>query len=364
MEQYSYYDKLIDQTPDVFCILRGQGQIIYCGSSSRKLLGYDPEAIVGRNALRYLHPAERHQARLRHSVLLAYPGNRVTADYRVLDAHGEYRWMECIFNNMLNLPQIDGILVQLRDVTDRKNFELQLEESEERFRIFMNNAPTVSMIKDEEGRLVFVNANFERSFRVLSKDALGMTLGELFPNGYWAESEENDRIVLNFGKSVEFFERTITPDGVEREWIVYKFPVPQSNGKTFIGCSAMDITKWSSLDRERVTAEQKFKTIFEYSPDPIFIENEDGIIIDANRKACELQGMNYPELVGKRITDLAPPDHHEELWSDFSKLWNGQLSRIDSYSWSTSGQVIPVAISTARIQHMDQPCLLLALRER
>ena len=74
---------------------------------------------------------------------------------------------------------------------------------------------------------------------------------------------------------------------------MYKFPVPQSNGKTFIGCSAMDITKWSSLDRERVTAEQKFKTIFEYSPDPIFIENEDGIIIDANRKACELRGMNY-----------------------------------------------------------------------
>ena len=70
--------------------------------------------------------------------------------------------------------------VQLRDVTDRKNFELQLEESEERFRIFMNNAPTVSMIKDEEGRLVFVNANFERSFRVLSKDALGMTLENSF----------------------------------------------------------------------------------------------------------------------------------------------------------------------------------------
>lgn len=364
MENQRFFDQLIDQTPDVFCILRDRGRIFYCGANSRKIFGYEPESVIGASALRFIHPAERQQARLRHAVLLAYPGNRVSADYRVRDAHGEYRWMECIFNNMINLPQINGILVQLRDISERKKFELQLEESEERFRIFMNNAPTVAWIKDEAGRHVFVNSNFERYFRIAPRDAIGKTLYDLFPESASREMEENDRLVLSYGKSIEFYERAPSADGKMREWIVHKFPVPQSNGKTYIGGSAMDITKWVELERERNQTDRKFRAVFEQSPDPVFIEDENGVIIDANRKACELQQLSYEQLIGKRITDLAPPERHASLMEDFGKLWNGELDRLDSHSWDASGRIIPVAINAARIQHRDESCMLLSLRER
>lgn len=363
MQKQEYFEKLIEHRTDAFFVVDEQGIVLYASVTVGKLFGYDPRELVGKSALDFIHPADHHTAKLRQSVLLVYPGNRVTADYRVLNAHKEYVWMECIFNNMINIPQVNGIMVQLRDISERKSFELQLEESEERFRIFMHNAPGAAWIRDGQGKYVFVNSGFETMSGKLSSEVLGKSYKELFLAAK-EEISDTDKLALDYGKTVEYIYNMTTPDGVQRDWIVHKFPLPQSNGKVFVGAFAFDYTKLLKADERIRESESRFRQIFDLSPEAMFIEDADGVILEANIRAAQLQGLDLPELVGKNMLELVPENKRAEIMDVHRKFYSGEIDKYSAFIWMKDGKEIPVDLRASFIQHKGKKALLFSLRER
>jgi PAS domain S-box-containing protein len=105
--------------------------------------------------------------------------------------------------------------------------------------------------------------------------------------------------------------------------------------------------------------ERLFRTIFENSPDAIFIEDLEGNVLDANPAACRLHGLRHDQLVGMNVSSLVPPDHRdsvahpEQLVSD----------EIEGYSLGLGGRRIPVSIRTSAISYMGRTALLLQVRD-
>lgn len=105
--------------------------------------------------------------------------------------------------------------------------------------------------------------------------------------------------------------------------------------------------------------ETLFQTLFESSPDAIFIEDTDGNVLDCNPAAAALHGMAREEVVGKNVLELVPPEHRARLVT----LDTDGPNEFEGFSLTADGRSIPVSIRTSRIQYFDQPALLLHVRD-
>src|SRR5437016_644150 len=105
--------------------------------------------------------------------------------------------------------------------------------------------------------------------------------------------------------------------------------------------------------------EPLFQTLFESSPDAIFIEDMVGNVLDCNPAAAALHGTTRHELIGKNVAELVPPDQRSDLVSLATKT----ASAFEGWSLTADGRSIPVSIRTSRIQYFGQPALLLNVRD-
>ena len=122
---------------------------------------------------------------------------------------------------------------------------------------------------------------------------------------------------------------------------------------------------------ERVRAEQdlresqqRFRDLFENSPDAIFVEDLDGTVLDVNFAACVLHGLTREQLIGKNaLRDLVPPSRRENAQRDFQKLASGKLSWVEGESLTADGNITPVEVRAGRVEYNGKPALLLHVRD-
>ena len=122
---------------------------------------------------------------------------------------------------------------------------------------------------------------------------------------------------------------------------------------------------------ERIRAEEelrqsqrRFSELFENSPDAIFVEDMTGKVLDANRAACELHGVDREWLIGRNsIEELVPAEHREKVRADFHRLASGEISWVESESRRMDNRSVPVEIRVVRVEYEQQPALLFHVRD-
>lgn len=105
--------------------------------------------------------------------------------------------------------------------------------------------------------------------------------------------------------------------------------------------------------------ERLFHTVFENSPDAIFIEDLQGNVLDVNPAACRLHGLSHDELVGKNVSDLVPPEYRDSVVQS-DRLTDGE---VEGYSLGAGNKRIPVAIRSSAIPYMGRTAILLQVRD-
>ncbi|HEV2691574.1 MAG TPA: PAS domain S-box protein [Verrucomicrobiae bacterium] len=111
-------------------------------------------------------------------------------------------------------------------------------------------------------------------------------------------------------------------------------------------------------------SQQRFRDLFENSPDAIFVEDLEGTVLDANVTAGKLHGVTRDKLIGKNAVDhLVPPAQREAARDNLQKLAAGQISWAEGESLRTDGAIVPVEIRVVRIQFEGRPALLFHVRD-
>src|SRR5690606_7496620 len=123
-----YYRSLIENSTDIITVLNADGTIRYSSTSVMRTLGYRPEGIVGRSFLDFVDQEDRSQmARLLDTVLAA-PGSVVPANsFRLVRTNGALLEFEAVMSNLLDNPAVGGIVVNSRDISDRRKAESELQ---------------------------------------------------------------------------------------------------------------------------------------------------------------------------------------------------------------------------------------------
>ncbi len=110
-------------------------------------------------------------------------------------------------------------------------------------------------------------------------------------------------------------------------------------------------------------SEARFRALFESSPDAIFVESSDGLVLDANPAACRLHGMARGELLGRHVTELVPPERRAAVSNNFASLFSPETSIRESESLAKDGRVIPIELAACRCEYGGQVATLIHARD-
>ena len=110
-------------------------------------------------------------------------------------------------------------------------------------------------------------------------------------------------------------------------------------------------------------SEHKFRMLFEHSPDAVLVEDELGIVRDANLAACQLHEMSREQLVGAHVSALVPPRELEQVQHDFNNWFHTGMHQYAGFSRTASGRVVPVEIRARKIEYDGRPAMLLHVRD-
>ncbi|WP_256299962.1 histidine kinase N-terminal 7TM domain-containing protein [Haloarchaeobius salinus] len=126
------YQRLIENSSDMITVLGADGRIKYDSPAIEGLLGYDQDEWVGRRGRERLHPddQDRMVAEFLQGVDERFHTSR--HEYRIRHANGSWRVFESFASNLLHDPVVEGMVLNSRDVTDRKRRERELERTNER----------------------------------------------------------------------------------------------------------------------------------------------------------------------------------------------------------------------------------------
>ncbi len=121
------FQTLVQNASDVILIARPDATISYQTPSATRILGYEPGALEGKRLTTLIHPEDVEQALAVYTGVAFRAGVSVTTQWRVRHSDGSWRHVEVVANNLLADTTVEGIVLTLRDVSERKGLEEELK---------------------------------------------------------------------------------------------------------------------------------------------------------------------------------------------------------------------------------------------
>src|SRR5579862_8841611 len=156
---------LVQNSSDMISLLDAQGSIVYQSPSIERLLGYRPEDRIGHNVFSdpIVHPDDRSAQQEFVEKVRNTPGTPVTSQFRLRHADGSWRDFEIVGQNFLHDSAVAGIVVNCRDITERKGAEESLRERERQLDSLMGHLPGLAYraLADEHWTALFASKGVE-----------------------------------------------------------------------------------------------------------------------------------------------------------------------------------------------------------
>ncbi|RMD94375.1 MAG: PAS domain S-box protein [Calditrichaeota bacterium] len=122
---------LIENAADMITLLDEQGKILFESPSVYATLGYTPEELLGKSAIEFVHPEDLPKIRKVLQNFINTPNKKTPyLEIRIRHKNGTWCTIEAVGKNLLNAPAIHAIVINSRDITDRKKLEEQLYQSQ------------------------------------------------------------------------------------------------------------------------------------------------------------------------------------------------------------------------------------------
>ncbi len=120
------FRSLMQHASDVVVVVDLDGAIRYQTPSAERILGYGPDELVGRKLFDQIHPEDLAHVRLFWETIAGQPGVTIAHEWRVRRSDGEWLPVETVGNNLVHHRHMRGIMLNMRDISERKALEAEL----------------------------------------------------------------------------------------------------------------------------------------------------------------------------------------------------------------------------------------------
>ncbi|MBL0182167.1 MAG: PAS domain S-box protein [Chitinophagaceae bacterium] len=325
-ESEEKYRTIIEQASDGIFIAGADTIFIDVNGAGCRMLGYTKEELC-TIGFRSLIPAEELET---HPIRMAEleDGGTVINERRVLRKDGSIIEIEISAKRLF-----DGRFQSIvRDITERKQAEKALFDSQELYRALVENAPEALVVFDvEEQKFVSVSNSATRLFKMTEAELLKTSPVAISPE-YQADgrlssevAEENIRKAIEGEKPVfEWIHKDKEGNNIPCEVWLVKLP---SENKVLIRGSIVDITERKKTEEKIYQSEQKYRLLFYNNPLPMWmVTMPDLRIIDVNDAAIKQYGYSREEFLQLSTTDLRPAENVENFLKEVDKMEPGVIN--------------------------------------
>ncbi len=225
-------------------------------------------------------------------------------EYRYSHPQLGLRWFYCRGRRFANETRMFGIV---QDITERKQAEEALRESEERYRTVAETASDAIVSIDQSSTILFANSATAQVFGYEPAEIIGKKLTMLMPDYMRHMHEAGLERYLSTGKKHLDWDATQLP-GLHRDGreipLEVSFGEYTKGGKHYFTGFARDITERKEAEQAVRESERKYRDLAETATIALHWVGPDGTILWANRAELDMLGYAAEEYIGRNITEF------------------------------------------------------------
>jgi PAS domain S-box-containing protein len=320
---------LIQHSSDVITILNTNGIILCESPSIERLFGYKPDELIGKNAFNLVHPEDLPKVINAFMQVLRTPQSYLSIEYRFRHKDSSWRVVESTGSNQLNDKLIAGIVINTRDVTERRVHEELLKQA-------------VKCAEDEKAKsdailaaigdgISIQNADFKVSYQNEAHKNIveGDKSGEYCYSAY----AKNDRVCTGCPLAFSLEDgkvHTLEKSALRDKGLIYveikASPISDSEGNIIGGVEVVrDVTERRLMEERLQESEERFRRIFDDGPLGIIICDPNYRIIKANKAFCQMLGYSEGEFIGHTVEEFTYPEDIEKSATLSNQALQGEI---------------------------------------
>jgi diguanylate cyclase (GGDEF)-like protein/PAS domain S-box-containing protein len=351
--------QVVSNSSDVIGVLEEDGTVRHVSPSVRAVLGYRPEEVVGTGVFDYVHPDDVERALGALAETLATPGVLPPVEFRARRADGAWRHVEVVRNNFLGDRSLAGVVINVRDVTERVRVEEELRALQREYEELLGSVEAI-IWKGEAQTLRFTFVS-DQAEVILGYPARCWTEEPSFwPDHIHPEDREWAvsfcREAVDEKRDHDFEYRMISSDG-SVVWLrdIVRVGVEDGIPAQLFGVM-VDITERKEAEKAVEQLGHRNQLILDSAGEGIYgLDREDRTTF-VNPAAAALTGYTVGELVGKSQHDVV---HHSRADGSpyprqecpiYATLTDGKVHHVeDEVFWRKDGTSFPVEYTSTPI---------------
>jgi PAS domain S-box-containing protein len=319
---------LIELSPEGVVIVDAGGKVTLANSAAKKMLGVEDERDIVGKKMKDLVIPERAKTCVGFLDDVAKGSSHQRIETSLLRPDGGLLPVEIIAASI----EWDGkpsVYVMMRDITERRRAEEALRESEEKYRILVENANDgITIVQDNLN--IFVNRRIEEMVGYKVEELVGRDfMSFVDPEATPRVADTHDKH-MSGEKSSTMAETTLIHKDGHKVYVEFNARNFTYNEKPAVLVITRDITDRKQMEEALRENEYRFRTLIEQSSDAIAIFGDDGAIKYVSQSNERVQGDKPEDLIGTRFVDLIHPDDVDELDKKFKDLLSKKMDFVTS----------------------------------
>ncbi len=225
------FDAILRSSSDLVVVVDAEGILVFVSCAAQRILGRDPAEWVGRSVFELIHPDDVGlAAEAMVTSIEGDPGVKDPLVLRVQHADGQWRSVEVVANNLSHDPRVGGLVVNVRDLTERQHAQAAAERDRRRFEQVFERAPIGMALVSNEGRFLRVNSSL---CSLVDRSAAALLRTDLFALTHPSDRRRAEKHALAVleGRTTRPIEvRFLTPAG-EVAWARVSASVVKEDGE-------------------------------------------------------------------------------------------------------------------------------------
>ncbi len=329
--------------------------------ATEEIVGYSREELIGTDFTDYFVQPEKAQKGYQQVLYTGF-----VRDYPLEIRHRDGHVTPVLYNASVYKDQsgrIIGVFAAARDVTERRNFEKELLESEERYRSLFECSPDAIFLADPEtGRILDVNPAACQLLARPRREIIGMHQTQLHPTNLGSQCRQHFakqvRDSAASGNAHSLDSVVVRPDGTEIPTEIRSQLITLNGRKVFQGVFR-DITERKLAEAIVKESEEKFRLLAENGSDTVWTMKMDGTFTYISPAVARLRGYTSEEAVRIPLDQTMTPatlEHVRKLFAEEEKKpeserWSDRILELEQIR--KDGSAVWTEVSIRAIRNAD-----------